>query len=244
VQLVVTPDIKNIDIPNEDARAFDLEDSNLFSINRFNGYDRFEDGTRLTYGFEWNFSRPGLAINSMVGQSYRLVDGSNLFPDGTGLSDRTSDIIGRTTVAYKDFLRLTHRYRLDKDNFAIRRNELDATIGSRQTYATIGYSRLNRDITLLGEDLRDRQEVRAGGRVAFANYWSLFGSTILDLTSRQDDPLSDADGFQPIRHRLGVAYDDDCLSIAFTWKRDYLNTGDARLGNSFSFRIALRNLGF
>lgn len=244
VQLVATPTLKNIDIPNEDARAFDLEDSNLFSINRFNGYDRFEDGTRLTYGFEWNFSRPGLAVNSMVGQSYRLVNGSNLFPEGTGLTDRVSDIIGRTTVAYKDFLRLTHRYRLDKDNFAVRRNELDATIGDRQTYATIGYSRLNRDIIGRGEDLRDRQELRAGGRVAFANYWSLFGSTILDLTTRRDDPLSLSDGFQPIRHRLGVAFDDDCLSIALTWRRDYLDTGDARRGNSFSFRIALRNLGF
>src|SRR3546814_5609778 len=59
VQIVATPPIENLDIPNEDARAFDLEDSNLFAINRFNGYDRFEDGARVTYGFEWNYSRPG-----------------------------------------------------------------------------------------------------------------------------------------------------------------------------------------
>src|SRR3546814_2796352 len=57
VQIVATPPIENLDIPNEDARAFDLEDGNLFAINRFNGYDRFEDGARVTYGFEWNYSR-------------------------------------------------------------------------------------------------------------------------------------------------------------------------------------------
>jgi LPS-assembly protein len=244
VQIVATPPIENVDIPNEDARAFDLEDSNLFAINRFNGYDRFEDGARITYGVEWNFSRPGFNISSSVGQSYRLSDKPSLFADGTGLTDRTSDVVGRTTIAYRDFLRLTHRYRLDKDNFAIRRNEFDATIGSRSTYAVLGYSRLNRDILLLGEDLQDREEARVGGRVKVAQYWSVFGSAIVDLTQRSDDPLSTADGFEPIRHRLGVAYDDDCLSIALTWRRDYADTGDARRGNSFSFRIAFRNLGF
>ena len=244
VQLVATPPIKNLDIPNEDSRAFDLEDSNIFAINRFNGHDRFEDGARITYGVEWNYSRPGFNINSMVGQSYRLTDKPSLFPDGTGLTDRTSDIVGRTTIAYKDFLRLTHRFRLDKDNLAVRRNEFDATIGNRSTYAVLGYSRLNRDILLLGEDLQDREEVRAGGRVAVARNWSIFGSAIVDLTSRSDDPLAQADGFEPIRHRLGIAYDDECLSIALTWRRDYADTGDARRGNSFSFRVAFRNLGF
>ena len=244
VQIVATPPIKNLDIPNEDSRAFDLEDSNLFAINRFNGHDRFEDGARITYGVEWNFSRPGFNVTSVVGQSYRLSDKPSLFPDGTGLTSRTSDIVGRTTVAYRDFLRLTHRFRLDKDNLAVRRNEFDATIGNRSTYAVLGYSRLNRDITLLGEELQDREEARVGGRVAVARNWSVFGSAIVDLTQRTDDPDSSADGFEPIRHRLGVAYDDECLSIALTWRRDYADTGDARRGNSYSFRIAFRNLGF
>lgn len=243
IQVVATPPIENFDIPNEDSRAFDLEDSNLFAINRFAGHDRFEDGARITYGAEWNYSRPGFNINSIVGQSYRLSDKPSLFPDGTGLTDRTSDIVGRTTIAYKDFLRLTHRYRLDKDNFAVRRNEFDATIGSQSTYAVLGYSRLNRDILLLGEDLQDREEARVGGRVAVAKNWSIFGSAIVDLTKEADDPLL-GDGFEPICHRLGVAYDDECLSIALTWRRDYIDTGDARRGNSFSFRIAFRNLGF
>ena len=244
IQFVATPPLKNLDIPNEDSRAFDLEDSNLFAINRFNGYDRFEDGARVTYGVEWNFSRPGFNINSVVGQSYRLSDKPSLFADGTGLTDRVSDVVGRTTVAYKDFLRLTHRFRLDKDSLAIRRNEFDATIGTRSTYAVLGYSRLDRDISLLGEDLQDREEARVGGRIAVARNWSVFGSAIVDLTSKSEDPLAQSDGFDPIRHRLGIAYDDDCLMIALTWRRDYIDTGDARRGNSFSFRIAFRNLGF
>ena len=41
------------------ARAVDLEDSNLFALNRFPGYDRWEDGSRVTYGVDWAFECSG-----------------------------------------------------------------------------------------------------------------------------------------------------------------------------------------
>jgi len=243
VQLVVTPPISNLDVPNEDARAIELEDSNLFALNRFPGYDRIEDGVRFTYGFDWQLERPGWRVKTTVGQTVRLTQKPTLFPDGTGLTDRVSDVVGRTEVRYRDFLKLVHRFRLDKDNLAIRRQEFDAVVGSQLTYLEVGYVKLNRDISERIEDLRDREEVRAAGRVAFANYWSLFGSAVVNLTDRSEDPQFGSDGFQPLRTRLGVAYQDDCLDVSFTWRRDYVATGDAERGNSFQVRFALRNLG-
>lgn len=243
VQFVASPVEGNLAIPNEDARAVDLEDSNLFAINRFPGYDRYEDGTRVTYGVEWSLDRPGLSINTIVGQSYRLSARPGLFPDGTGLTNRTSDIVGRTTVRFKRFVSLTHRYRLDKDSLAIRRNEIDATIGGRNTYAMIGYLRLDRNIGPQLEDLRDREEIRLGGRVQVAKYWSVFGSTTIDLTGAREDPLTKADGYEPVRHRLGLSYEDECLELGVTWRRDYANTGDARRGNTYLLRVAFKQLG-
>jgi LPS-assembly protein len=244
LQIVASPPTENLNIPNEDARAVDLEDSNLFALNRFPGHDRWEDGVRITYGVDWAFDRPGLAVRTTLGQSYRLSDKPSIFPQGTGLSGRFSDIVGRTTVKFGRLVNLVHRFRLDKDNVEVRRNEVDAVIGGRETYAIIGYLRLNRDIDPAIEDLRDREEVRLGGRVRFANHWSLFGSTIVDLTNRDEDPLSLADGYEPVRHRLGVGYDDECIEIGLTWRRDYDTTGDFRRGNTFLFRVALKNLGF
>ncbi|AJR24738.1 MULTISPECIES: LPS-assembly protein LptD [Sphingobium] len=243
VQIVAAPKIANLSVPNEDARAIDLEDSNLFALNRFSGYDRFEDSTRVTYGMEYSLSLPDFSLESVVGQSYRLDKRESILPEGTGLSDRLSDVVGRTTVRYKDFISFTHRFRLDKDNLSVRRNEIDATIGSRKTYATVGYLRLNRDANLNLEDLQDREELRLGGRVQFARFWSVFGSTVIDLTDTKEDPLSVADGYEPVRHRLGIAYEDDCLTLGVTWRRDYQVLGDARKGNSFQLRLAFRNIG-
>jgi LPS-assembly protein len=243
VQLVAAPGVSNLRIPNEDSRAVDLEDSNLFALNRFPGYDRFEGNYRVTVGVDWAFRGKDVAIDATVGQSLRLTNAATIFPDGTGLSEKVSDFVGRTEVRFKDLVKLNHRFRLDKDNLAIRRNEIDATVGSLGTYAQIGYLKLNRNIGPLIEDLADREEVRLAGRARIARYWSVFGSAILDLTDQSEDPLSSSDGYSPIRHRLGIAYDDDCLTIGFTWKRDYLPSGDARRGNSYSFRLAFKNLG-
>lgn len=242
LQLVASPSIRNLAIPNEDARAIDLEDSNLFSLNRFPGYDRVEDGVRLTYGVDWELQRPGWRIKSTVGQSYRFDTARTILPDGTGLSERVSDFVGRTELRYRDTIKLTHRFRLDKDNLAIRRNEFDATVGNERTYVELGYLRLNRDIAEI-EDLRDREELRAAVRVAFARYWSVFGSGVFNLTDREEDPTFTSDGFDPVRTRLGIAYRDECLELGLTWRRDYINAGDAERGDTFQLTFALRNLG-
>ncbi|QNA83949.1 LPS-assembly protein LptD [Sphingomonas sp. So64.6b] len=242
-QIVAAPKTENLDVPNEDARSVDLEDSNLFALNRFAGYDRFEDATRFTYGLDWALDLPGLSIKTNVGQSYRLGQRPVIFPDGTGLTDRFSDIVGRNEIRFRDFVSFTQRYRLDKDDLAVRRNELDLTVGSRSTYALVGYLRLNRNIDPTLEDLQDREEVRLAGRVQIARFWSVFGSTVIDLTDRNEDPLSVSDGFDPVRHRVGVSYEDDCLRLGLTWKRDYQNTGDAVAGNSFLLTLAFKNLG-
>jgi LPS-assembly protein len=243
VQLVASPELRNLAIPNEDARAIDLEDSNLFALNRFPGYDRVEDGARVTYGMDWELDFPGWRIKSTIGQSYRLTDKPTLFPDGSGLTEQFSDWVGRTEVRYRDFVKFTHRYRVDKDNFAVRRNEIDATLGSDRTYVELGYLRLNRDIDDF-EDLQDREELRSAGRIAFARYWSVFGSAVVNLTNRDEDPRFTSDGFEPLRTRLGIAYADDCLEFGFTWRRDYVEVADVEDGNSFRLYFSLRNLGF
>ena len=244
LQLVASPQLRNLAVPNEDSRAIDLEDSNLFALNRFAGYDRVEDGTRVTVGLDWELQRPGWRIKSTIGQSYRLDPPEpGLFPEGTGLSDRVSDFVGRTEVRFRNYVNFIHRFRLDKDGLAIRRNEIDAAVGSRRTYLELGYLRLNRDIQTV-EDLRDREELRVAARIAIGQKWSVFGSGVFNLTDTDEDPVFQPDGFEPIRTRFGVAYRDDSLEFGATWRRDFITAGDAERGNTFQLFFALRNLGF
>jgi LPS-assembly protein len=243
IQLVVTPQTDNMDIPNEDSRSIDLEDTNIFALNRFAGYDRWDDGSRVTYGLGWAFDRPKWSVQADVGQSYRLTREPSIFPDGTGLTDRFSDIVGRTRVRFGSLVDVTHRFRLDKDNLALRRSEVDLTVGTDLTYIQAAYLRLNRDISPTVEDLRDKEEVRLAGRLQFLRYWSVFGSTVFDLTGQDEDPLSLADGFQQVRHRLGITYEDECLELGVAWKRDYERVGEFKAGSAFSINFSLKGIG-
>jgi LPS-assembly protein len=243
VQVVLTPSTPNLDIPNEDARSVDLEDSNLFALNRFPGYDRWEDGSRLTYGVDWLFQQSQLEVSTTVGQSYRIRRRPGIFPEGTGLTSQLSDLVGRTRVRYGRLVDLVHRFRLDKDSLAVRRNEIDLVVGTEETYAQLGYLRLNRDIDPALEDLRDREELRLAARVKFARYWSVFGATVLDLTGPREDPLATSDGVDAVRHRLGISYEDECIDIGLSWRRDYERVGGFREGSRVSFSLSLKGLG-
>jgi LPS-assembly protein len=246
VQIVASPHARNLEIPNEDARAIDLEDSNLFALNRFAGYDRWEGDRRITYGAEYDLDLPRFSLRSVIGQSYRLGGTGAIFPDGTGLSGKTSDIVGRATVRYGSFVSFTERFRLDRSNLAIRRNEADVTVGSSKTYLEVGYIHLNRHIDPSIEDLRDHEEVRVGGRVALLKRWSLYGSTTINLTGPSADPTdltNTSDGFDPVQSRVGLAYEDDCFAFSINWHRDYNAFGDGRRGSTIQLQLAFKNLG-
>ena len=45
-----------------------------------------------------SLAKPGWRVKATIGQSYRLTDKPSLFPQGTGLTDRWSDFVGRTEM--------------------------------------------------------------------------------------------------------------------------------------------------
>ena len=68
--------------PNEDAQSFVFDDSNLFRVDKFSGWDRVEGGGRANYGVQYTaqFNQGGF-VNALFGQSYSLF-GANSFARG------------------------------------------------------------------------------------------------------------------------------------------------------------------
>ena len=91
--------------------------------------------------------------------------------------------------------------------------------------------------------MRDKEELRLAGRWQIHRYWSVFGSTVLDLTDEDEDPLSLADGFEPVATGSGITYEDECLELGVAWKRDYERIGEFRKGSTFSINFALKGIG-
>ena len=100
-------------LPDEDAKSLIFDDTLLFDIDKFSGYDRFETGTRANVGVQYTFqANNGVYARAVFGQSFHLA-GENpyvdpgLDPTGkfnyspvSGLETNRSDYVaGRLSVA-------------------------------------------------------------------------------------------------------------------------------------------------
>ena len=232
VAVVVAPEGGNPSaIPNEDSRAFELADSNLFDDDRIGGFDLWEGGTRVTYGLRWQLFAQKLKTELLFGQSYRVEAEPDLFFAGTGLDDTFSDFIGQVAVQYADWVDIEQRLRLDRSSLEIRRNEVEAVIGPERLRVTAGYLRLDRDLAVT--DRQDREEVRVGARIRLTRHWTLFGNVIEDLTI----------GADPIEYGVGLLYSDECLEFSLQLRETFTEDRDVEPGTSLLFRLKLRNLG-
>ena len=107
-QLIFRPNETRVGaFPNEDAQSLIFDNSNLFKINKFSGWDRVEGGGRANVGVQYTaqFNRGG-NFNFLFGQSYQLY-GQNSFAQGgltntgleSGLDTRRSDYIARASLS-------------------------------------------------------------------------------------------------------------------------------------------------
>jgi LPS-assembly protein len=46
-----------------------------------------------------------------------------------------------------------------------------------------------------------------------------------------------------VRNRFGVLYEDDCIELGVSWRRDYERIGSFRKGSTFSLSFGLKGLG-
>ena len=168
------------DIPNEDSQDVFLDATNIFNANRFPGFDRIEDESHTTYGVRTGlYGDNGYQGEVFFGQSYRFDRNDNPFPEGSGLSEQSSDFVGHVSARAGNRLQLNYGFQLENDSFASQRHEVDAStkigklsLSSRYFYAD----------ALEGTDLDTaREQIQANGRYNFTEEWSVFGGLRYDL---------------------------------------------------------------
>ena len=134
-QVIVRPDETNIGkLPNEDSQSLVFDDTNLFKIDKFAGWDRIEGGGRANVGFKTTtqFNRGG-SITTVFGQSYQLF-GVNSFANSdytntglnSGLDTARSDYVARLSYQPDRIYAFNTRFRFDHDTFELQQFEAEA----------------------------------------------------------------------------------------------------------------------
>jgi LPS-assembly protein len=239
-QVIIRPNETDIGkFPNEDAQSLVFDDSNLFQIDKYSGWDRVEGGSRANVGFQYTaqFSHAG-SVNVMFGQSYELF-GQNSFAVGditntgldSGLDKTISDYVGRITYQPNSVYSFTARGRFDQATFTPERLELE----SRANFDRWSLQLLYGDYAaqpLLGF-LTRREGILAGASYKVTPNWALLGSLRYDIENNQFDQT-----------RLGVGYVDDCFMLSVNWLTGYTYTATGPVRNStVMLQLSLRTLG-
>lgn len=224
------------DIPNEDSRIFEFDETNLFEPNRYPGLDRFDGGTRVAYGLRFSSLGPrATELSGVFGQSYALSGGSG-FSEAAGVGDGFSDYVGAFYVRPSPLLDLSYRFRLAKDELRFRRSDALASLGPAFLRFNIGYVNLSKDPNTLTGDgdfgTESREEIVLGARAQLTERIALGAQTRRDLTENQT-----------VANQFGLLYTHPCLVVAAGFEQRF--TPDAELGNETAFlvRVAFENLG-
>lgn len=216
-------------IPNEDSIAFEFDDTNLFSANRFTGIDRVEGGSRVHYGLKWGlYGNAGGSTSLLVGQSYRPRT-DDTFGPGTGLEDHFSDIVGKLHVSPGKNIDLLYRTRLNKDNFGAERNEFLTTVGAPALRVTANYTLFNRT-----PDTRfpTREQLSLSVASQLTRYWRVQAGGTRDLAENEMRSIG-----------TGLTYEDECLIFTTTAARSFFSDRDLRPNDTILFRVMFKTLG-
>lgn len=235
VALTVSPNIgERFDsIPNEDSQDIQVDTSNLFEPDRFPGYDRIEDRSRITYGVRNGlYGYGGSSLDTFLGQSYRFSAKDNPFPDGSGLEDQASDIVGRVAGVYDKNYGLGYAFQLGQDNMSARRHEIDSyanfnriQLGGRYLFTK----------TLEGtsiDETREQMGLSAGYRLT--DHWRMRTGSLHDLGG-SDPGLRKAS--------VGFDYVGCCVSFSTTANRNLTSDSSGDSGTEITFRFGLKNIG-
>jgi LPS-assembly protein len=234
VGLVVAPNGGNpSNIPNEDSQEFDLQDTNIFAANRFVGLDRVEGGQRVYYGLRTTLLGKGAGAGSasaFIGQSYTLRKDST-FAAGTGLNDNLSDIVGRVEASPSPLLDFLYRFRMDHEDFSIRRQELSATVGPPAVRLSVNYLSIDRQAN--EPEFIAREEVQAGIAAQVTPHWRAGAHMIRNL----------ADPGGQLSQGFDLGYEDECFIITGNYSRSFSFDRDLRPSTTIFFRVIFKNLG-
>ncbi|MES1990183.1 MAG: LPS-assembly protein LptD [Pseudomonadota bacterium] len=231
-ELIVSPNVNNTDkIPNEDSLNVEFDDTNLFSENRFPGYDRWESGSRASAGVRYSlYGKDGAQASFLFGQSFRTQEDDS-FSAFSGLRDQQSDYVGSTQIAPSDDFLIVHRYRLDQASFKFRRNEINLLGRAGPLAMQLGYAYFAQD-PFVTAATGAREEVNMGGILKLSEYWRLFGSTTHDISNKET-----------ISNRFGIGYQDECFGLAVGYYRSNISYQDIERSDTVLVEITFKNLG-
>lgn len=232
MQVVYSEVLGDADVPNEDSQLPELDETNLFSLNRFPGRDRYETGLRANIGVNYTRYDPaGWNLGATLGRVVRSAAEPE-FPEGTGLAGRWSDYVTALNLRFDSGLRVSNRALFD-DALEFRRNEFALAYDSPGTGIGASYVYIAADDTnpLLGPQ-PETNEFGIEGRHRFRPNWEVRGLWRFDGTTQSN-----------LQTEGGITYGNECAEFDLSISRRFTSSDNVPASTSVRFGLKLAGFG-
>ncbi len=233
--LTLTPNLGDdgADIPNEDSQDVQIDTANLYNPNRFPGYDRVEDTSRITYGVRTGlYDDKSNELEVFLGQSYRFEGDEGLFVEGSGLEEQKSDYVGEIKANYGSHLNLNYRFQFDGDDFAARRHEVTSVLNGGPFTLNTRYLFAN---SLAGTGIDEqREQINSNLSVKLNDQWVARTGAVYDF-------VKPSEGFR--RTQVGLDYLGQCVTVSTLLQKNFTRDTTGENSTEFFVRVGLKNLG-
>jgi LPS-assembly protein len=229
VDLIYGPRMTNLQkLTNEDSLDPEITAGNLFTTNRYKGYDKIESGPRMNYGIRGNISNQYIQnINFIFGQSRRRFKDVN-FDRISGMDGMQSDYVGKLALQLTKHLTIIDNFRLHKKSAKLLRNLTTVEFAYSKVSAGLTYAQT--DESLISPDKNIfTQEYLANMAYNFYREWSISGHVHGRFGKKpptEKTPL--------ISDGVMLQYAGDCLIMRLSVSRDYTKLRDLKPSTTFS----------
>lgn len=220
-------------IPNEDSNNPELSTNNLFSENRYPGFDRVESGLRGSFGVQFDTKIKDSEFSALFGRAMRNKTDRKL-PVVSGLRSRHSDYVGSLNVKPIPEFETYYRFRLDSENLAWHNNEAGFTVNHpKMSFNTNYFASDQRD------DVRFKKQkyISASASININQQLNLGLNASKILTKRK---ISNERGL--VGTSAVLNYDHNCVATSFGVFRTFQRDRDVAPDTMFLLKLTLKTL--
>ncbi len=235
--IILSPNMPTIsNVINEDSQEVEISDDNLFSSDRYAGYDRVENGVRGAYGLNGYYKGSNDTTYSFIlGQSYRFHKDYNYSVD-SGLQRNLSDVVGRMSVKPWQPVDIYYRFRVDPVYKVIRRNEVQTDFSYNPYRFSVGFVAYNYLSTTLKSN--PEQVVKSLNLGAWYNItpeWIVGATATQNYTSKEKFLIASG---------ASIGYNGPCTTLLFSLSKDYTRdpSRNFKPETTFSFDFHLKGV--
>ena len=201
-----------------------LNTSDLFSLNRLNNINNFENGLNATIGFDYEIDGKNNDFSFTGGQIINNKENKKM-ASISSLDEKVSDFVGKSSLNINDKIKLNYDFLIDQNYKELNYNEVGAGFNLNPVKVDFSY-------------LQERNHVGNNEYFKSKINFEKNENTSFSFETKRNLITNSSEYYN-----LSYEYLNDCLRAGLVYRREFYNDSELEPENSLMFKITLVPFG-